>query len=94
MIVNFAGYKGGQLVLLEDFVFMQDFSEIPQMYNTSQSYWLLDTYIFSIASEISGQNSSTIVFSLFKANIFSSGRGSSKREMTPAKRQQIFLLQG
>lgn len=37
-----------------------------------------------MASEISGQNSSTIVSNFFKANTFNSGLGSSKREIIPA----------
>lgn len=44
------------------------------------------TYIFSIDSEISGQNSSTIVSSLRNAKIFNSGIGSSNRAMMPAEK--------
>jgi hypothetical protein len=42
------------------------------------------TYSFSMASDISGQNSSTILSSFFRAKILSSGKGSSRREMIPA----------
>lgn len=37
-----------------------------------------------MASDISGQNSSTMSFSFLKANILSSGLGSSKRDIIPA----------
>jgi hypothetical protein len=42
------------------------------------------TYIFSTASDISGQNSSTMLSNFFKANTFNSGIGSSRREIIPA----------
>lgn len=42
------------------------------------------TYIFSTTSEISGQNSSTMLSSFFKAKTFSSGIDSSSKEMIPA----------
>lgn len=37
-----------------------------------------------MASDISGQNSSTMVSNFFKANTLTSGIGSSKREIYPA----------
>lgn len=50
----------------------------------------MESYIFSIASEISGQNSSTMESSFLKAKTLSSGLGSSKREIIPAEIR--FLL--
>lgn len=51
-----------------------------------------ETHIFSMASDISGQNSSTIVSSFFKAKTLSSGRGSSNREITPATKFQNYNI--
>lgn len=42
------------------------------------------TYIFWIASDTSGQKSSTISFNFFKENSLSSIMGSSRSEITPA----------
>lgn len=50
------------------------------------------TYIFSIASEISGQNSSTIPSNFFKANIFISDIGSSSNEIMPAEIRESLKL--
>lgn len=50
------------------------------------------TYIFSIASEISGQNSSTIPSNFFKANIFISDIGSSSNEIMPAEISGKFKI--
>lgn len=44
-----------------------------------------------MASEISGQNSSTIISNFFKANTFNSGIGSSRREMIPAENKIIKI---
>lgn len=43
------------------------------------------TYIFSTASDISAQNSCTILFNFLKANAFSSGSLSSRRARIPAE---------
>lgn len=43
-----------------------------------------ETYIFSMDSDISGQNSLTMLSNLRNAKIFNSGIGSSRREMIPA----------
>lgn len=52
-------------------------------FTQSERIWV--TYIFSMDSEISGQNSLTMLSSLRNAKIFNSGIGSSKRAMTPAE---------
>lgn len=44
-----------------------------------------------MASDISGQNSSTIVSNFFRAKTFSSGIGSSKREIIPAEKSKFLL---
>lgn len=87
MVINFTGNKCSKLILLEKLVFMQNFTKSNGLLKIVLQILkrLIWTYIFSIASEISGQNSSTIVSNFFKANTFNSGLGSSKREIIPAR---------
>lgn len=45
-----------------------------------------------MASDISGQNSSTMLSSFLRANTFNSGLGSSRREIIPARKQKKWKL--
>ena len=81
MVVDFASDESGQMVLLENFVFVENLTKAGVIIKTEEQG---GTYIFSIASDISGQNSSTMLSSFLKAKTFNSGRGSSSREIIPA----------
>ena len=61
------------------------------IYNYYKQKINLNNYIFSIASEISGQNSSTIISSFLRANSFNSDIGSSSNEIIPAKTKINYL---